>query len=98
MIASKAEMREIADQDDVKRVWKITRRFRVLNLDDFGGGLGEEVGLPGHFNKHTHHMIFDCGFRRKDIFRDENGLVILPSLGEDAESEWQRISNVIFNF
>ena len=98
IIAFKAQMREIADQDDVKSVWKITRRFRVLNLDDFGGGLGEEVELPGHFNKHTHHMIFDSRFRRKDIFRDENGSVILPSLGLDAESEWQRMSQVIFNF
>ena len=92
--ASKDELREEADQDDVKRVWNITRRFRVLNMDDFGGGLGE-VRFPAYFNQHTHQRIF---WRRKDVFRDENGLVYLRSLGQDAESEWQRMSGFVFNF
>ena len=100
--ASKDILRIEADQDDVKRVWNITKRFRVLNLEDFGGGLGE-VKFPGYFNRHTHQIIFGrtgafgAGLR-EDIYRDENGLVHLKSLGEDADSEWRRMSEIVFNF
>ena len=47
-----------SNQDDVKQVWNITRRFRVLNMGDFEGGLGD-VRFPPYFNQHNQKTLFD---------------------------------------